>query len=762
MVFSAISNRLSDDHGRSRAGRIKPSARKDQRKALRAQKKSGKLTTTSNVSIRSTHSKQDSNDIIEGHGRLRKQVSGRSEMPKSILKNKSNGIDSFLGHEEQKLPLVSYTQPVEAPREPRLQLSADDADIAALEKALGVKGDGALPKSFADDGLNLLLEGLDGSSVKNEQPTAKRKFSGDAEWLHKKRQKATHSGSSAQRAREVFISRNSCDDDSTNNGSSEEDALSLDDDDSELIDSSNNCSTLSQPHTPKPRENPYRPPVLLSKEQCTPKYIPPNLRAEEPSTSEDLTRLRRQLQGLLNRLSDANLLSILRDVENVFRSNPRQHVSSILLDLLIGLLCDPTSLQDTFIILHAGFIAAIYKVIGTDFGAQVIQRIDNAFVEFYDSERKEESNGRRSVNLVGLLAQLYTFQVISSNLIYDFIRLCLEDLTETSAELVLKFMRSRFVVLDFLRFLHERTFLTQILDSGSQLRQDNASSLKEIIVMLQSAIAKIGEESLSVRTKFMVETMNNLKNNRMKTGVAASTIASDHTIRMKKTLGTLNTQNIKASEPLRIGLKDLRDSKKRGKWWSIGASYKDISQEDSNQDNTNQRSLGMQLQEENSTVKSTSTDFVQLAREHRMNTDVRRSIFVAVMSATDYKDAHNRISRLRLKRSQELEIPRVLTHCVSAEESYNPFYSLISRSFCSEKRLRMAFQFSLWNLFKRMGENQEDNGEDPNENDEDELQLRSLVNLAKFFGVLIAEDGIGVGVLKVVLTIPLHFTPVRH
>lgn len=268
--------------------------------------------------------------------------------------------------------------------------------------------------------------------------------------------------------------------------------------------------------------------------------------------------------------------------------------------------------------------------------------------------------------------------------------------------------------------------------------------------MLQSAIAKTGEENLSVRTKFMVETMNNLKNNRMKTGIAASTIASDHTIRMKKTLGTLNTQTIKGSEPLQIGLKDLRDSEKRGKWWLVGASYKDIGQEDDHQHDSNQISFGRQPQVDNSTVKSASTDLVQLAREHRMNTDVRRSIFVAVMSATDFKDAHNRISKLRLKRSQELEIPRVLTHCASAEESYNPFYSLISRSFCSERRLRVAFQFSLWNLFKRIGEDGEDNGEDSDENGDDELQLRSLVNLAKFFGVLIAEDGIGVGVLKVI------------
>lgn len=387
---------------------------------------------------------------VEDHRIPHEQVSG----PKSILKNKRSGVDSVLEHKAHKLPSGSSTRPAKAPRESRSQLSTDDAEIAALEKALGVKGDGALPKPFADDGLDLLLEGLDDSSVKNELSKPKRKYSEDVQWLLKKRQKATHRSSSDEstRAAAVHIHSSDDDDESTDDELSEEDELSLGDEGSDSIDSSNESLTLPQPHVPKARENPYRPPVVSSRDQATPKYIPPSLRADDPSTSEDLTRLRRQLQGLLNRLSEANLLSILREVEEVYRCNPRQHVSSILLDLLIGLLCDPTSLQDTFIILHAGFIAAIYKVIGTDFGAQVIQRIDSAFVEFYDSEREEGGNGRRSANLVSLLAQLYTFQVISSNLIYDFIRLFLKDVTERSAELVLKIMRSKYLTLTFLTF----------------------------------------------------------------------------------------------------------------------------------------------------------------------------------------------------------------------------------------------------------------------------------------------------------------------
>lgn len=281
------------------------------------------------------------------------------------------------------------------------------------------------------------------------------------------------------------------------------------------------------------------------------------------------------------------------------------------------------------------------------------------------------------------------------------------------------------------------------------MRQDDASSLKNIVLLLQSAVVRKGEEALSVRTKFMIETMNNLKNNRMKTGIAASTIISEHTIRMKKTLGTLNMRNVRAGEPLRIGLKDLRESDKRGKWWLVGASYKDEGRDQLEDVPIKLSAKPAMTVSELSITDETSTDFIHLAREQRMNTDVRRSIFIAIMSATDYKDAHVRLQKLCLKKAQELEIPKVLIHCAGAEKMYNPFYSFVARRVCSDRKLKKAFQFSLWDLFKRMGEVQDFAEENSDDEDEDKLGLRSLVNLAKLFGVLIAEGGLSIGVLKV-------------
>ena len=253
----------------------------------------------------------------------------------------------------------------------------------------------------------------------------------------------------------------------------------------------------------------------------------------------------------------------------------------------------------------------------------------------------------------------------------------------------------------------------------------------------------------------MIDTINDLKNNKLKTGVAASAVTSEHLTRMRKALGTLNNRNIKVTEPMRIGLNDIRGTDKRGKWWLVGASWKgrDLDVEVSK---SSSRQLSSRLAddaEDDEEDVGGTTDLLVLARNARMNTDIRRAIFVTIMSATDYKDAHLKLVKLNLTRAQEVEIPRVLLHCAGAEKQYNPYYSLIARKLCGEHKQRMAFQFSLWDFFKRLGERGPDDDAVSEDEDEDEgngsTSMGVIVNYAKLFAQLMGTGGLGLNVLKV-------------
>jgi nucleolar MIF4G domain-containing protein 1 len=78
-------------------------------------------------------------------------------------------------------------------------------------------------------------------------------------------------------------------------------------------------------------------------------------------------------------------------------------------------------------------------------------------------------------------------------------------------------------------------------------------------------------------------------------------------------------------DPLRVGLEDLRSAKTRGKWWLVGAAW-----------------TGDPLVErqEGSTRASATQDddvvenaLLKLAKKQGNNTDIRRSIFVVLMSS---------------------------------------------------------------------------------------------------------------------------------
>lgn len=617
------------------------------------------------------------------------------------------------------------------------KLAQDDAEIADLERKLGMKNRKNLPQSFKDDGLGDLLDGLGGDVGEEISDKRKRKAEAD-EWLAQKRRKAEALAAGKKQPQPSFDAGDEdgdsddfdedmgdFDDDDLEGSGSEEDEGG--EDDFGGFDSEGEDAAEEQPQK-RVRENPY---VAPSTAQPA-KYVPPSLRKETGSDAELTGRIRRQTQGLVNRITESNLLSIIADIEKLYREYPRQHVTSSLVDLLLVQVCEPTSLPDTLLILSAGFSTAAYMVLGTDFGGQLIQEVVERFDKYYAEakvaalERPDVS--KQTSNLITFISELYTFQLIGPNLIFDYIRMLLDNLSELNAELLLRVVRM----------------------CGPTLRHDDPMALKDIVTLIPPAVAKAGEKNLTVRTKFMIDTITDLKNNKMKAGAGASAVVSEHITRMKKLLGQLKSKKLKSSEPMRVGLKDIQDADKKGKWWLVGASWagrsaitKDTEKATAaDNDDSDDESILLDDVEQ-------GPDLGELAREQGMNTGVRRSIFVSIMSAMDYEDAYFRILKLRLNKERQREVPNVVIRCVGAEQHYNPYYTLIAKRLCAEQReVRWAFQASLWKLFGRMGETGFGEDEVEDEEEDEAIDMRRIVNTAKMFGALVAGSNLGVIVLK--------------
>jgi nucleolar MIF4G domain-containing protein 1 len=78
-------------------------------------------------------------------------------------------------------------------------------------------------------------------------------------------------------------------------------------------------------------------------------------------------------------------------------------------------------------------------------------------------------------------------------------------------------------------------------------------------------------------------------------------------------------------DPLRVGLEDLRSSKTRGKWWLVGAAWTG--------DPLVERQEGSKRASATQDDDVVENALVKLAKKQGNNTDIRRSIFVVLMSS---------------------------------------------------------------------------------------------------------------------------------
>ncbi|KAG2128063.1 hypothetical protein BD769DRAFT_1667627 [Suillus cothurnatus] len=418
------------------------------------------------------------------------------------------------------------------------------------------------------------------------------------------------------------------------------------------------------------------------------RYIPPGLRKQansDTNETEEQLKLTRQLKGLINRMSEQNIATIIDSIEDVYRNHRRHDVTSTLTNLIIDGISSHSTLLDSYVVLHAAFISSLHKLIGTAFAAYFVQNVVSSYEQHLASVEEKSANstevpedlGKECSNLIVLLSELYNFQVISCILVYDIIRGLLDkDLSEFRVELLLKLLRS----------------------SGQQLRQDDPMALKDIVTLAQSR-ATAQADTMSSRTRFMTETLNNLKNNKIKKTAATQHQGGDAVERMKKFLSGLGKKkHVLAHEPLRVSLEDLHSAESKGKWWLIGAAWGGDPLADQ------PREVPQHSGEPETDDVSTAA-LLKLARKQGMNTDIRRSVFVVLMSSDDYLDACERLAQLGLTEVQQREIIRVNLHCCGNEKSYNPYYTLVCQHLSQRSHsYKITLQFCLWDFLRDLGE----------------------------------------------------------
>lgn len=520
--------------------------------------------------------------------------------------------------------------------------------------------------------------------------------------------------------------------------------------------------------------------VIPEHQPAVGRYVPPALRkaaeaaasveTSEPSVEQQ--KLRRQLKGLLNRLGDANIDTILGEIECVYGQSSRAQVTTCLTDLIIETIASSANLIDTFVILYAALTSSLHRIVGLEFGAHFVQTLVEKWLKHVERARENanksvlEEEGKECINLLVLLGHLYNLSVVACPLVYDIVRFILgvkQDGTkpdgrmpdgrmqEVDVEMLLKLMRV----------------------CGPQLRHDDPSSLRSIIHLAQERSCT-DAATTSSRARFMIEALQDLKNNRTK--ATANDVSAQSIVRMKKFLTSLSKKRtVRTQEPLRVTLDDLREVEKKGRWWLVGAAWAGHQRDEesglgSNVDRTKLQTKGSNKAKDRKEDEEIEA-LLALAKRQGMNTDARRSIFLVLLQSQDYLDASRRLLSLRLNETQRRETVRVLLHCIGAEKSFNPYYALVGQQLAvDDGGAKFTMQYCLWDFLRSLGQKEcggksfsvddnddgdEEDGHGFDQGERSEQSATKVQNVARAYAWWLAKGSLSLYALKVSLYLRL-------
>ncbi|XP_071590847.1 nucleolar MIF4G domain-containing protein 1 [Heliangelus exortis] len=432
------------------------------------------------------------------------------------------------------------------------------------------------------------------------------------------------------------------------------------------------------------------------------KYIPPQVRKVQDTIDdkkrEELRRLKKMVNGLINRLSEPNLASISGQMEELYMSNSRKDMNETLTEVLMNACVTAVAMPAKLMMEHILLVSILHHNVGIEVGAHFLE----AVVKKFDEVSKSDAEGKECENLLALIAHLYNFHVVHSLLIFDILKKLVSTFTEKEIELILFLLKN----------------------VGFSLRKDDALALKELITEAQRK-ANTAEKEFhdQTRVRFMLETMLALRNNDMRKIPGYDPEPVEKLRKLQRTL--VHSSGSGKDTQLRVSLESLLSADRVGRWWIVGSSWSGAPMiSDANSKTQQKLHIG-----------KVSSRIMELARKQRMNTDIRRSIFCVLMMSEDFMDAFEKLLKLGLKDQQEREIVHVILHCCLQEKTYNPFYAFLAGKFCEfERRFQMTFQFSIWDKIK----------------DLENLSATAISNLVSVLAHLIRTKSLPLSVLKVI------------
>jgi len=274
------------------------------------------------------------------------------------------------------------------------------------------------------------------------------------------------------------------------------------------------------------------------------KYVPPALRAQNNA-------LERLVRGHLNKLSSSNLYAIVQEFQSVFRNNARREVSSIITKTIFNQVIQSSQTPHLLVEDYSSFLMSIHFIVSEEITGFFVEDLINKFFEL--NEENDAIDVLKMKNLLALVCTLTRLKLFNVKLVLEIVK-----------EFTKRFSSSD---IEFIQLI--------LLQAAFSIRKEAPAELKSIIIDVHAKVNEKSSELESVggsRAKFMLEMLLNVKNNNLNAMKAhPGFIENERDQNCKKRIRAVVGQ-VQIEPFAAVGLSDILDIPKRGRWWRVGAS----------------------------------------------------------------------------------------------------------------------------------------------------------------------------------------------
>lgn len=399
--------------------------------------------------------------------------------------------------------------------------------------------------------------------------------------------------------------------------------------------------------------------------------------------------LKKSITGLVNKVAAENIKFIVPELfggANLIRGR--------------GLFCRSIMKAQMQSLAFTPVFAALSAIVNTKLpmvGELLVTRLISQF------RRSFKRNDKAVCNATAMfIAHLVNQRVVHEIVALEILVLLLEKPTDDSVEVAVSFMR----------------------EVGAFLTEEAPKANNSIFDRFRAVLY---EGDISKRVQFMIEVLSQVRRERFKDNPrvpeALDLVEEDdqitHQISLDDQLNVQETLNVFRADPSFVENEDryreikneiLGEGSDALSDASGSGSGNDSDSEDASDDEAEaQQRLDIQDQ--------TETNMVNL----------RRTIYLTIMSSATFEEAVHKLMKLQIPEGQEIELSNMVIECCSQERTFTSFYGLIGERLCKLNRVwSECFEMCFRNYYDSIHR----------------YETNRLRNIARFFGWLIASDGV--------------------